>query len=323
MSGAAKKKKEKRTKKQKKEEYFVKLKSYLSTYSKIMVVIVDNIGSNQMQKIRKSLRGKAAMLMGKNTMMRRVIRLEQETNPETPWQALLPIITGNVGLIFTNGDLSEVRNIISQYKIPAAAKPGIKAPQDVIIPKGVTNLEPTKTSFLQALNIASKITKGTIEIIQDVYLIKKDDKVGSSESTLLQMLDIKPFEYGLQIKSLYDDGSIFDIAVLDLSDADILQRFSQGVTTLASVSLGVGYHTLASFPHLVMNAYKNLLSIAVGTDYVFPQAEKIKQMAENPDAFKSAAPVPAPTAGGSAPAPAPVAEPEEEPEEEMAFDLFG
>jgi len=311
------------SKKEKKEEYFNKLIGLLTEYRKILIVLCDNIGSSHMQRIRQSLRGQAILLMGKNTMMRRVIRLHLEENPD--WEGLLPYITGNIGLVFTNDpDLQRIRDICLGSKVPAAAKAGIKAPADVIIPKGITQLEPTKTSFLQALNIASKINKGTIEILQDVQLIKKGDKVGSSESTLLQMLDIRPFEYGLQMVAVYDTGSVFEAAVLDMTDRDILSRFAVGIANVASLSLGVNFPTVAAFPHVVLNGYKNVLAVALGTSYTFPQAELIKQIIENPDAFASS--TPAQSSGGSAPAQKP-AEPEkeevEEEDEGLGFDLFG
>jgi len=151
----------------------------------MLIVSCDNIGSAHMQRIRRELRGQAVLLMGKNTMIRKVIRSHLDTHPE--WETLLEWITGNIGLVFTNDpDLKKIRDICLASKVPAAAKAGIKAPADVVIPKGITGLEPTKTSFLQALNIASKINKGTIEILQDVNLIKKGDKVGSSEGEWLQ-----------------------------------------------------------------------------------------------------------------------------------------
>jgi len=311
------------SKKEKKEEYFNKLIGLLQEYRKILIVLCDNIGSSHMQRIRQSLRGQAVLLMGKNTMMRRVIRLHLEENPD--WEGLLPFITGNIGLVFTNdADLQRIRDICLGSKVPAAAKAGIKAPADVVVPKGLTQLEPTKTSFLQALNIASKINKGTIEILQDVQLIKKGDKVGSSEATLLQMLDIRPFEYGLQMVAVYDTGSVFEAAVLDMTDRDILSRFAVGIANVASLSLGVNFPTVAAFPHVVLNAYKNVLAVAIGTSYTFPQAELIKQIIENPDAFASS--TPAQSSGGSAPPQKPVEPEKEEVEEEdegLGFDLFG
>ena len=325
MSGQKGKKKD-ISKKEKKSEYFEKLHKLLQDYSRILIVLCDNIGSAHMQRIRRELRGQAVLLMGKNTMIRKVIRTHLDSNPQ--WESILPWITGNIGLVFTNDpDLKKIRDICLASKVPAAAKAGIKAPADVIIPKGVTTLEPTKTSFLQALNIASKINKGTIEILTDVHLIKKGEKVGSSEATLLQMLDIRPFEYGLQMIAVYDEGATADASLIDMSDDVILSKLSIGIANIASLSLGLHFPTLASFPHVVLNGYKNLLSIAIGTDYVFDQAKAVKEMVDNPDAFAAAAPAKGGAATSTAPAATTQTEaPPEEPEEEdegIEFDLFG
>jgi len=323
MSGQKGKKKEV-SKKEKKSEYFEKLHKLLQDYNRILIVLCDNIGSAHMQRIRRELRGKAVLLMGKNTMIRKVIRTHLDSNPQ--WETILPWITGNIGLVFTNDpDLKKIRDICLASKVPAAAKAGIKAPADVIIPKGITTLEPTKTSFLQALNIASKINKGTIEILTDVHLIKKGEKVGSSEATLLQMLDIRPFEYGLQMIAVYDEGATADASIIDMSDDVILSKLSIGIGNVASLSLGLHFPTLASFPHVVLNGYKNLLSIAIGTDYVFDQAKSVKEMVENPDAFAPASgTVAAATPAAKTETEAPAAEePDEEEDAGIEFDLFG
>jgi hypothetical protein len=46
----------------------------------------------------------------------------------------------------------------------------------------------TQAIVFQVLNIPTKINKGTVEIITPVELIKKGEKVGSSESALLAKL---------------------------------------------------------------------------------------------------------------------------------------
>ncbi len=74
---------------------------------------------------------------------------------------------------------------------------------------------------------------------------------------------------------------MFDPTVLKLTDKDILDKFRVGVANLASLSLELG---LASLPHSLSNAYNNVLSIAVGTEYSFPAAEKIKACIVNPAA---------------------------------------
>lgn len=307
----------------KKEEYFNKLQGLLENHKQILICGADNVGSNHMQKIRKALRGKAVLLMGKNTMIRKVIRTQLEKNPQL--DTLLPAIRGNVGFVFIVNDMNGVRGELIRNRVGAPAKPGAVAPNDVIVPAGPTGMEPTQTSFLQALNIPSKINKGQVEIINDVHLIKAGDRVGNSEATLLSKLSIRPFSYGLKILQVYDNGNMYDPTVLDLTDEDILGKFREGVANIASVGLAIGYPTVASLPHSLINGYNNVLAVSIGTKYNFPAAEKIKAYLENPNAFAAAAP-----AKSSAPAPAPApAKVEkapvvvEEEDEDMGLDLFG
>ena len=80
--------------------------------------------------------------------------------------------------------------------MPAAARAGAIAPCEVTVPAQNTGLGPEKTSFFQALGITTKISRGAIEILSNVQLIKTEDKAGASEATLLNMLNICPLLLG-------------------------------------------------------------------------------------------------------------------------------
>jgi len=277
-----------------KQAYFVKLVALLDEYPKILIVGVDNVGSSQMQKVRKALRGTGVVLMGKNTMIRKAIRGHIQNNPKL--EALLPQVVGNVGFVFVKEDLGSVKKLLSENRVAAPARVGSIAPNDVIVPAGPTGLEPTQTAFLQALNIASRIAKGTIEIVNDVHLVHAGQKVNSSQASLLQKLNINPFSYGLEILNVYDNGALYEPKVLDLSDDDILKKFHNGVRNLASVSLQVGLPTVASLPHSLARGYKNVLAVALSTSVSFPAADKIKQYLANPGAFAATTAAPVTTA---------------------------
>jgi len=304
----------------KKQAYFGRLAACLAEYNKIMIVNCDNVGSSHMQKIRKALRGKGVVMMGKNTMMRKVIRGYLEQNPA--FEALLPWVYGNIGFIFAKGDLSEIRKIVLAEKKEAAAKAGAIAPVDVFVRAGNTGLEPTQTSFLQALNIPSKINKGQVEIVADVHLIHEGSKVGSSEAALLQKLNVKPFQYGLKPQAVYDNGSIYDPKLLDMSDDDLINKFKKGVQNIASISLAIGHPTVASIPHSIIRGYKNVLAISLATDFTFPLAQKVKDILANPGKF--AAPAPAPVKKEEAKKKEEPKKKEEAPpeEEDLGFGLF-
>ncbi|XP_026993646.1 60S acidic ribosomal protein P0 [Tachysurus fulvidraco] len=307
-----------------KSNYFLKIIQLLNDYPKCFIVGADNVGSKQMQTIRLSLRGKAVVLMGKNTMMRKAIRGHLENNPAL--EKLLPHIRGNVGFVFTKEDLAEVRDLLLANKVPAAARAGAIAPCEVTVPAQNTGLGPEKTSFFQALGITTKISRGTIEILSDVQLIRPGDKVGASEATLLNMLNISPFSYGLIIQQVYDNGSVYSPEVLDITEDALHKRFLEGVRNIASVCLQIGYPTLASIPHSVINGYKRVLAVAVETDYSFPLADKVKAFLADPSAFAVAAAPAAAAAAAPAAAPAAAAEPakeeSEESDEDMGFGLF-
>jgi len=195
-----------------------------------------------------------------------------------------------------------------------------------MLPAQSTSLGPEKTSFFQALSIPTKISKGTIEILNDVHLIKKSEKVGASESALLNMLQIFPFTYGLVIQQVYDSGTIFEPSVLDITTEDLRKKFLEGVRNIASLSLSIGYPTKASVPHSIINGLKNLLAVAAVSDVDFKQAEKLKEFLKDPSKFAAAVAAVAPTPAAAAPKkeeakPAKKEEPEEE-EDDFVGGLF-
>jgi len=305
-----------------KENYFTRLVQYMEEYPKCFIVGADNVGSKQMQQIRIGLRGTAVVLMGKNTMMRKAIKGHLEQNPAL--ERVMPCIRGNVGFVFTNGDLSEVRDKLIENKVRAPARPGAIAPGDVIIPAQNTGLGPEKTSFFQALAIATKISKGTIEIINDVHILREGERVGASEATLLNMLNISPFNYGLQIQMVYDSGSLFEPKILDIKPEDIRAKFLAGVRNVAAVSIQIGYPTVASVPHSLINGFKNCLAVAAVTDITFKEAETVKEFIKDPSKFAAAAPVAAAASPAKESAKKEVAKKEESEEEDddMGFGLF-
>ncbi|CAL1716598.1 unnamed protein product [Somion occarium] len=292
-----------------KEAYFVKLKELVAKYPSIFIVNVDNVGSNQMHQIRVALRGKGIVVMGKNTMVRRALRTILTEFPQ--FERFLPYVKGNIGFVFTSDDLKEIRDIITANKVAAPARAGALAPKDVSIPAGNTGMEPGKTSFFQALGIPTKIARGTIEIVSDVQVVVAGTRVGPSEATLLNMLNISPFTYGMTVVQIFDQGNVFTPDILDVSDKELLDRFFAGVTTIAAISLALNYPTIVSVTHSLINSYKNLIAIALVTDYTFEGAEKAKEYLENPEAE-------------AAPAAEEKKEEEEEEESEgdMGFGLF-
>lgn len=309
---------------QKKLDYADRLLSLMREYKKILVIGADNVGSSHFQRIRAELRGDAVILMGKNTVVRKILRANEKEFPQHA--QMVPKMYGNLGFVFTNGDVAAIRTQILANKVGAPARVGALSPCDVDLAPGPTGLDPGQTAFLQALNIPTMIVKGQIEIKNPVELIKEGQKVSPSQAALLVKLGLRPFKYGLSVQYIFDDGAFFDAKVLDLSEEDLLSAFATGVKNVACVSLAMGYPTLASVPHSLSNAHKNIFHVSVATSFPYKATEKIINLLENPEALQeamAAAAAAAPVAKEEAKEEEAAAEEEEEEEDFGAGGLFG
>lgn len=182
-------------------------------------------------------------------------------------------------------------------------------------------MEPGKTSFFQALGVPTKIARGTIEIITDLKLVEAGNKVGASEATLLNMLNISPFTYGMGISQIYDDGQTFSPNVLDIEESQLLGALSSAIKTIATVSLAINYPTLPSVMHSVINAYKKVLAVAIETDISWPEIEDLKDRIANPDKYAAAAPTAAEESKKEEAAPAEEKKDESEESEEEGMSI--
>lgn len=273
---------------EKKAEYFLKLKQLVQDYKSVFVVGIDNVSSQQMHEIRKALRGKAVLLMGKNTMIRRALRNYLSDYPN--YEKLMPYVRGNVGFIFTNGDLKEIKDIVVANKVAAPARPGAIAPCDVFVPAGNTGMEPGKTSFFQALGVPTKIARGTIEITTDVKILEPGQKVGPSEAQLLNILKISPFTYAMSVIEVYDDGETFPSSVLDITDDELVADFAEAVSTITKISLASGYPTVSAVSTHLVDAYQNVVALSIATGITFEGTEELKDRLDHPEKYAAAAP---------------------------------
>lgn len=262
-------------------------------YKQCLIVKLENVSSNQIQQARLALRKekKGMMIVGKNTVVKKAIALRMKEPVEgdedyefrkSKWSEVNNIdklntfLKGKVGLIFSDSAVFELKPLIESNKKPAAAKVGMIAPIDVTIPPGPTGLDPSQISFFHALNMSTKIQKGQIEISKEFKVCTKGKKVANSEAVLLQKLNIKPFAYGMEIQYVFDDGTILTPDIFNMNPNDILDKFRSHAQKITSVSLAIGQPNALSVPHMIINSFKNIASIALESKLSFKQLESMQ-----------------------------------------------
>merc|ERR1719243_387681 len=157
--------------------------------------------------------------------------------------------------------------------------------------------------MFQTMNIATKIVKGQIELISNFQILKKDEKGSASAAALLGKLGIRPFDYKMEVVMVFQDGSVFDAAVLDIKDDVLITKFMAGIANMAAFSREIGIPTEAGLPHAFGNAFRNVAALIADVSFTFKEVEPVKKFLEAPEAYAASTPVAtAAASAGAAPA---------------------
>lgn len=249
--------------KERKEETYEKAKRLFKAYNKFVLVSIENIISTQLKDIKRQWGSDVEFLMGKNSAIKRAIKALDK--PEL--SEVYDMVEGNLCFVFFANNVKDVKRVIEDNIREAHAKVGDTAQCDVWVDSFVTNMTPDKTNYFQVLGIATKITKGKVEIITPYKVLSAGDNVGPSQANLLSLLNIKPFSYKMVMFKVYENGTIYDASLAEIGEEEINASVHEAIRNIAALSLGAGFTTQASAPYEVRNAFRDILTIAFGSGF--------------------------------------------------------
>jgi len=272
-----------------KKEIFDDLTELLKKYSVIAVADLQKVRSSQIQEIRKTLRGKAELIVAKNTILRKVS--EKAASSKENVDQFAQSLTGSKVLIFTQMNPFELIIFLNKNKVRVPAKGGDVATNDIMVPAGNTGLQPGPViSEFNEAKVQTRIEGGSIFVAKDTVVVEKGDVIPVKIASLLSKLGMKPTEAGLSLSSAYDNGSLlgpndlmFD---LDKMSADISSaaRLAFGVAVEASIMLP------QTAPMILAKAYRQAVAVSVEAEFFTKEtANRIIQKAyTNMSALSSA-----------------------------------
>lgn len=240
-------------KKERKDALFLKFAQAFEQYvhGTVCVININSAGSFQLQKFRAGLREKGILIMGKNTLIRKVLR--ERASTYSKYQELVPFLIGTIGLVFTFESVAFIQKLLKRHTFTTLPpKLGSIAPNDIIVPACFTGLPPNRTRYFSLLNIATKISKGETEIITNVKICNKGEKVGEIVAIMCESLNLKPFSRMASIEAVYDRGYVFaynNYILPSLKESNFLMMFLNSVFRFAALSAALGIVNEATTPY--------------------------------------------------------------------------
>ena len=272
-----------------KKEIYDDLLKLLNKYPVIAVADLQKVRSSQIQEIRKKLRGKAELLVAKNTILRKAA--EKAAGQKEKVNQFADSLTGSKVLIFTQMNPFELIIFLNKNKVRVPAKGGDLATSDIMIPGGNTGLQPGPViSEFNEAKVKTRIESGSIFVAEDTIVVSKGDVIPVKTASLLSKLGMKPMEAGLSLSYAYDNGLL--LVPNDL--AFDLDKMKADITSAARLAFGVAVEASIMLPEtatmIISKAYRQAVAVSVEAEFFTKETTKliIQKAYANMNALSSA-----------------------------------
>ena len=212
--------------------------------------------------MRKSLNGKAVIRMSKKNLID--LAFEDCNADKNNIVDLSEHMDGQVAIIATEMNPFKLYKILEDSKTSAPAKPGSIANDDIIVPEGDTGFEPGPfLGELQQVGIPAKIDKGKICVQKETVVVAAGEEVSKQVAATLSRMDINPMEVGIDLKAVYEEGSIYTSDVLAIDEEQTLADVQNAFKNAFNLSVNAAIPTDKTISTIITLAYTRAINVGV------------------------------------------------------------
>ncbi len=250
------------------------LVTQMSNKTVVGVVNIEGIPANQIRKIRANLKKDATFIVSKNSLMK--LALLEVAKNKKGIEKMVDDIDGQCGVIMTDIDPFKLHRTLEDTKTKAPAKGGEPAPDDIIIEKGDTPFKPGPiVGDLQKAGIPAAIEGGKIVIKTTKTLVKAGEPIPKTLAPMLTKLDIFPLTLGLDLRSAYEDGTIYGKDILAVDVGEYLQNISHISKCAFNLAMNINYITKQTVVPMIQIAQSHSMNLALNASIVNSETARI------------------------------------------------
>jgi len=251
-----------------------KLKELIHSCPVIGIVGIGRIPASQMHEMRKRIRDIAVLKVSKNTLIEHALQNGDDVTK------LKDYVEAETAIIATEVNPFKLFRMLEKMKMNIPAKGGEIAPEDIVIKKGETPFKPGPiVGDLQKVGIPAAIREGKVMIEKTVTLVKKGEVIKPDVAQMLTRLEIYPLQIGLNVRALYENGSIFTPDILSIDIEKVMNDFYTANSHAFLLALEIGYPTKETIEHLINKAYRNSFALAIECNIYTP--ETVEELVKN------------------------------------------
>ncbi len=237
----------------------------IDEYPVIAAVNMENLPAKQLQGMRASLRDKILIKMCKRRLLKRAIEKSSKKNIKE----IEKYLEGMPAIIFSKENPFKLYKLLEKSKSTASAKPGQKAPKDIIIPAGPIGFAPGPIiGELGQAGIKAGIDNGKVAIKEDSVVAKEGDILNAELTAVLARLGIEPMEIGLNVIAVYEDGNVYTKDILSIDESKYLADIQTAARVVSNLAMEIGYVTKDNIQLLISKAFNDSKNLALSQDLI-------------------------------------------------------
>tara|TARA_Y100000310_G_scaffold329076_1_gene398295 strand:+ start:4068 stop:5000 length:933 start_codon:yes stop_codon:yes gene_type:complete len=245
----------------KKKKEVAKLTQLIKEYPVVGIADLTSLPSAQFQAIRKKLKKNMEI----RTTKKRLLKLAIENSKDKKGIEKLEdsLEKSMPALIVTRENPFKLTKLLSKNKSKAAAKPGQISPKDLTIPAGPTAFGPGPIiGELGAAGIKAAIEGGKVVVKEDKLLVKEGEEISQKASDMLAKFGIEPMEIGINVVSLFEEGTLYGKDVLEVDEKEYLDKLVLAHNDAFKLALSRDILTKETIKHKLLEAHRDALAIA-------------------------------------------------------------
>lgn len=216
------------------------LTNLIKSKKTMLIASIKGLPARQFQEVGKKFRGKAIVKVPKKNLI--FLAIKDSKIPGL--NEIEKSINDSFAILFSDEDSFDLALELVKKKIPARAKPGQEAPEDIIVQAGPTDLPPGPAiSELGALGIMVQIDKGKIAIKEPKTIVKAGQKISQAACDVMAKLDIKPFTIGITPLAAFDikEGKLY--SSININPEETLEKLKSAYGRALPFAVSIGYTT--------------------------------------------------------------------------------
>jgi large subunit ribosomal protein L10 len=237
--------------KQEKKEFVAAVKKDLKKFPVIAVASIASLPSKQYNQIKKKTRENVKLDFGRQTLLKRAI---EECGREDV-KALEEFFGNATVLVLSDLDAFKLYALFKRNKSNVAAKAGQVPHDDLVVKAGETNLTPGPVlTDLKNAGLQAKIQGPKVVIMKDAVVAKAGEPITEAAANVLGKLGEEPFEVGINVLAVLQDGTVYKGEDLDIDEEAYLAAIQDAYRKSVNLAVYVEVWNDVSAPLIVSKA---------------------------------------------------------------------